>query len=833
MKILFCRKAYAIPVWIVSLSFSFLCTAAQGQSASGTTSTSQRKNFTRVSSSTWTDMKEDGYARKLHAGSSKIERTYDAQGRITKILEPDQDGKLTIETDYTWNAQGKLMQIVQQGKKGDTPRIRTFTYDKLNHLTSYSSPENGTTTYTYLQNGKLATKTDARGIITNYTWDQKGNLVEKQYSNGDPSTVYVYDDKTGKLSASYLDGFSGPHAKRTYFYNDQGKLDHLIQQGKDNYDVSLAYDTFGHTSEIHYPDGRIVLFLRDDKGNLVSIADNNGTVYLSNAQYSTSNELQRAQLGNSLIVETGINRQGNLSKLRVLRWGSQRVLDKHFSYTRDGSILTLRDNINPANTLTFSYDNLLRVSGYSDPKGNLKHDYSYDAFGNINLKDDLPFQLTYDSSNRINSSSGLSYDQAGEMTFDGTHQYQYDAEGRISQVDNGAIQYVYSAEGDRLEKSVGKTITEEVRVGNDVIAERSADGSWTDYLYAAGRRIAAIRETGVRYYVADPLGTTRTELSASGEVISQSNVSPFGKVILSSTAQAISFTSGEQYDMETGLISYKYRSYNPVLGRWMSPDPSGERYANLKNPQTLNTYAYVANNPLKYTDLLGLEACDDGGCDGDDDDDCTLCDAIIPDDTSDGNGGDYTIVVPGDTVVVTADPDPDIDPDPLPYEEVDLIPEPPSGGASKTLSPTQLSTRFEKAKSLVDNCLGIFSKKITSGYVVGGFSKTDFDNRMTNLNTYIQKPDTSDGSNEASTLPASVPIDQRKITLYADYYYDTSDRQSAVLVHEMLHLYTGWTDANIFSVFQYSGMTQNEVKQYIDFHNTDGITTWILRGCHS
>jgi YD repeat-containing protein len=549
----FCGKA--VSVWIFFFLFAFLCAVAQGQSSSGTTVTLQSSIHTRASSSTWAHMKAVGSARQFHAGSSKVERTYDAQGRLTKILEPDQDGNLTIETEYTRNAQGTLTQIVQHGQKGDTPRIRTFTYDKLNRLISSSSPESGVTTYTYRQDGKIVTKTDARGIITSYTWDQKGNLVGKQYSNGDPSVVYVYDDKTGKLSASYLDTSSGPRAKRTYFYNDQGTLDHLIQQGKNNYHVSLTYDTSGHTNEIHYPDGRVVLLLRDDKGKLSSITDEDGTVYLSKAQFSASNALQSAQLGNNLTVETIFNRQGNLRNLRVLRWGDQFVLDKHFSYTKDGSIARLKDALNPASTLAYSYDNLLRVSGYAEPKRELKHGYNYDAFGNIDLKDDLPFAQTYDASNRIGADSGLTYDQAGEMTFDGSHQYQYDAEGRISQVDNGAIRYVYSAEGDRLQKRIGKAVTEEVRLGNDLLAERAANGTWTDYLYAAGRRIAAIRGTGVTYYVADPLGTTRTEFSASGEVIAQSDVSPFGQTIHSSAAQAIPFTNGEQYDPETGLNS--------------------------------------------------------------------------------------------------------------------------------------------------------------------------------------------------------------------------------------------------------------------------------------
>lgn len=42
------------------------------------------------------------------------------------------------------------------------------------------------------------------------------------------------------------------------------------------------------------------------------------------------------------------------------------------------------------------------------------------------------------------------------------------------------------------------------------------------------------------------------------------------------------------------------------MGRWLSPDPSGLTHADLGNPQSLNLYNYVGNNPLTRTDLDGL-----------------------------------------------------------------------------------------------------------------------------------------------------------------------------------------------------------------------------------
>ena len=64
--------------------------------------------------------------------------------------------------------------------------------------------------------------------------------------------------------------------------------------------------------------------------------------------------------------------------------------------------------------------------------------------------------------------------------------------------------------------------------------------------------------------------------------------------------------TGKERDVESGLDYFKYRMYASNMGRWMSPDPSGLTHADLGNPQSLNLYNYVGNNPLSRTDLDGL-----------------------------------------------------------------------------------------------------------------------------------------------------------------------------------------------------------------------------------
>jgi RHS repeat-associated protein len=72
--------------------------------------------------------------------------------------------------------------------------------------------------------------------------------------------------------------------------------------------------------------------------------------------------------------------------------------------------------------------------------------------------------------------------------------------------------------------------------------------------------------------------------------------------------------TGKERDAESGNDYFPARYYASSMGRFLSPDPSALYMADPENPQTLNLYAYVGNNPLRYTDPLGLSKdCGGGG----------------------------------------------------------------------------------------------------------------------------------------------------------------------------------------------------------------------------
>jgi len=73
-------------------------------------------------------------------------------------------------------------------------------------------------------------------------------------------------------------------------------------------------------------------------------------------------------------------------------------------------------------------------------------------------------------------------------------------------------------------------------------------------------------------------------------------------------AFAYKFT-GKERDAESGHDYFNARYFGSSMGRFLSPDPLG---GSLANPQTLNRYAYVANNPLTNTDPTGMYLCATG-----------------------------------------------------------------------------------------------------------------------------------------------------------------------------------------------------------------------------
>lgn len=132
-----------------------------------------------------------------------------------------------------------------------------------------------------------------------------------------------------------------------------------------------------------------------------------------------------------------------------------------------------------------------------------------------------------------------------------------------------------------------------------------------------------VTDTGSLYLTADHLGSTRAVTDASGGLKERWDYFPFGQTIPggqvfgnrnlvagydTATGVTLEFT-GKERDGESGLDYFGARYFSGAQGRFTSPDWSEEPepipYADLADPQTLNLYSHVRNNPLAKADADG------------------------------------------------------------------------------------------------------------------------------------------------------------------------------------------------------------------------------------
>jgi len=124
------------------------------------------------------------------------------------------------------------------------------------------------------------------------------------------------------------------------------------------------------------------------------------------------------------------------------------------------------------------------------------------------------------------------------------------------------------------------------------------------HYYAGATRLAVRIADGTLYYLlTDHLGSSNVTASTSGDLTTELRYYPFGldRYDAGSQKTAYRFT-GQRIEETLDLYYYGARWYDPVVGRFLQPDTT---VPNPGNPQSLNRYTYVYNNPLRYQDPTG------------------------------------------------------------------------------------------------------------------------------------------------------------------------------------------------------------------------------------
>ena len=532
------------------------------------------------------------------AGGHSRQLSYDERGFVTQTIDPDA-GRRT----FSYNAFGELLSMTD-GK--NPPNTMTLQYDQLGRVTRRVEPE-GTTTWTY-----VTAAGSARGRLQMVTGPTDGSATGFQ-------EVYAYNIQGGVYRISTT--IDGSRYHTDYTYGTEAKL------------ASMTYPTtIGWRPKFvfGYSNGHLTTISQDA---LVLTP-----VYSLLAMDAQGRDVT-VRLGNGAVEQREIY-DGATARLAAIRSGppaSPAALQNYaYEWDRVGNLLARQDLLpTPQLQERFTYDSVNRLT-QATLNGTPTLTMSYSPDGNILSKSDAG-NYSYAASGQLpHALSAVSGGPRGAMSF------AYDANGNMTSRNGAAIAWTsfnlpkqVNAGADYARFTYGP--------GRGRIRQDTRAGAVTKTTHYVGPHFEVEIEGGVRRF--------RTNVFAYGQAVySQLETTPSGleayyvlrdhqgsvdrlvrAVGAGADTLALSFDAwgkrrntnwtadtadqraadnhwiergytGHEHLDNVRLIHMNGRLEDPVLGRMLAPDPV---MGSLMNPQTLNPYSYVANDPTSYFDPSG------------------------------------------------------------------------------------------------------------------------------------------------------------------------------------------------------------------------------------
>ncbi len=567
-----------------------------------------------------------------NALNQTVTHTNNSQGKLVKIV----DGMGYI-TRYIYDALGNLTQSIDHN--GNTVNIY---YDQRGQKTSMDDPDMGHWEYKYNIFGELNWQKDSKGQITTLEYDKLGRIIKRNEPGGLSTGLMSWEYDNNYMAIGNLIRINGLNGyKKELEYDSFGRLSE-VKTTLDNstYSIGTTYDTFSRVDETIYPTGFKVQNVYNDLGYLRQVIDPSTNKLYWQADYvDAEGKITYETLGNGIMTVNEYDpTTGYLQSIYSGTGVDDSVQNLRYTFDSIGN-LTKRKDKNQNLEEIFTYDNLNRLIS-SNFVGKETKTYQYDAIGNITYKSDVG-HYTYGENgagpHAVTSTSGLlnntyNYDQNGNMTKNAGKTVTYNSFNKpetISQDNdsaNNTTTFIYDPDRARCKQTAKIDgidvltyyfgIYEKVITDNKIIRNKHyiSAGSGLVAIYTDEKNLETTENRKeISFFHKDHLGSIDTITNALGQVLERFSYDPHGKRrntdwTPAQNSSAVKgditnrgFTGHEHIDsME--LIHMNGRVYDPVIGRFLSPDPNIE---SMGNPQTLNRYTYVRNNPLSYTDPSG------------------------------------------------------------------------------------------------------------------------------------------------------------------------------------------------------------------------------------
>ena len=588
--------------------------------------------------------------------TNTVTTAYDAEGHVIA-----QRGA-TYPVDYAYDEFGEKISMTTYRDLNASGDATRWLRDEATGLVTNKVYADGKgPTYTYTPDGKLATRIWARGIVTTYNYDANGALTNTVYSDGTPTISLAYNRAGQQVRAEDAAGVT------TFLYDDFGTVTNETVIGVAGTNmIERFYDSFGRDAGYALNGVRQSTLAYDPAtGRLASMQipseqsnnPNNQTI----KQFSW-NYLAGSDLKSSLSYSNGLTASwaydANSRLLQVCNATPTNTISQYdYAYDAAGRRVQI------ARSGSAMSENRTDVHGYN-ARGELvfsrgaaegaENDfaYEYDDIGNrmtsselvIGMDEHVSSEYTANNLNQYTSISNSAisaspreafipqFDDDGNQTLiktaAGIWSVTYNGENRptlwsctqSNNSNNTNNQTILSMSYDRMGRRVTKNDQRFVYDGYLQIANFEHSTSnielqtflWDPSEPVATRPLVWNSSTSqpfnfsTSYYTHEVNKNVSEILSADGEIFAHYEYTPFGTVS-DQCGELASVNpwrfSSEFAEDDTATVYYNYRHYEPMVGRWLSRDPLGERSSLIGED---GLFVAFLNNPIGCIDILGL-----------------------------------------------------------------------------------------------------------------------------------------------------------------------------------------------------------------------------------
>ena len=549
-----------------------------------------------------------------------------------------------LNLSFSYQPNGNISQIADATRN----ELIGYTYDELDRLLSGGGSDNRA--YTYSATGNITSQNDTlpnpgtNGLAAWWSMDETSGTRNDSYSVNhltDTNTIGAVSGKRGnaadfeKDNLEYLSKTSSAQLQMSTSDIYVGAWIKAEDTMVSNPNVISKLGTNREFNLRVLPSGVVQFIVYDTTGNNYTIASSNASITYGQWVYvegwtDKANRTVYVNVNNgvpgSATWASNENRNGAGSAPLLI--GAREYLGAIGEYW-DGLIdeaVYYKRTLTPAER-TWLY-------GYGIGR----------AYADLSLPSSSPNTYHYDDSahkhavTSLSTSETYTYDANGNMICrvenNITYKQDYNIENQLSAVYkmNGTCvsgtvlettQFIYDGDGN-LVKKVKPDGSKTIYVGGIYEVDKDSGGmvtrTVTYYPVAGAMRINIAGGSNTLYYILkDHLGSASVVTDANGVTVGEQRYYPYGATrFTSGTIYTDKLFTGQREMAGLGIYHYGARFYSPYINRFLQPDTI---VPDPYNPQDLNRFSYVRNNPIRYNDPTG-HFCSDPedlwspGCDG-------------------------------------------------------------------------------------------------------------------------------------------------------------------------------------------------------------------------